>query len=160
MSCSQHYQGPVFHRPNAPLQAVTQQRFWAPLYASFRARTAANLVDRTIMVGALMLLFLAGTPLVGEKTCVAGTSDASQCTLTDAAALWTLALWVVWLLGVIVYFSWTWQGSGQTLGMRAVRIKMVSDADPFQTISTGRAVLRVVVRTFPYLMRLGWFDSL
>lgn len=131
-----------------------------PQYASFGARFAANVVDAALMFVLLIMVFIASDPLTGEETCAARELGPDECIITDGAALWMLVFWGAWLLVTMVYFAWMWQGSGQTLGMRVARIKMVSDLDPNQTISTGRAVLRVTVRTGLNLMCIGWLGSL
>lgn len=132
---------------------------YAPQYGSFWARLAAGLADGTLMFILLIFLVIVSSPLTGQETCVANEFGPDTCTVTDAAGLWSLLVLAVWLLITMVYFAWMWRASGQTLGMRVAKIKMVSDTDPSRTISTGRAVLRVVVRTGLNLMCLGWLGS-
>ena len=131
------YQQPGQPDPYAP-------HGYAPQYGSFGARLAAGLTDAALMFILLVLLVLVTDPLTGEQTCVANEIGPDECTLTDA----------------MVYFAWMWRRSGQTLGMRVAKIKMVRDSDPSRTISPGRSVLRVVVRTGLNLMCIGWLGSL
>ena len=133
---------------------------YAPQYGSFGARLAAGLTDAAFLFILLLVVFAASSPLTGQEACVSNEFGPDTCTATETAGLWSVFFWVIWLLITMVYFAWMWRRSGQTLGMRVAKIKMVRDSDPSRTISAGRSVLRVVVRTGLNLMCIGWLGSL
>jgi uncharacterized RDD family membrane protein YckC len=81
-------------------------------------------------------------------------------------------LFILWLeLVPLLFFTWFWQRGGQTIGMRAWRLRLVShDGEP---VTLGRAVLRFFTALLSWLplglgflwvlvdpQRLAWHDHL
>jgi uncharacterized RDD family membrane protein YckC len=97
-------------------------------FAGFSRRLAAALVDWLIVLVALWLTAVIRAT-VGEG---------------DGGA-WSAALTVASVVALpLLYFSLLWTRRGQTYGMRAAEIRMVS-TDTWETPNTPRALLRACV---------------
>jgi uncharacterized RDD family membrane protein YckC len=94
-------------------------------FAGFSRRLAAGLIDSLIVLAALWVTFIVRAAL-GDP---------------DAGAALTLASIV---LVPLLYFGLLWPRKGQTLGMRAVEIRLVS-TDTWEPPSRARASFRAFV---------------
>jgi uncharacterized RDD family membrane protein YckC len=121
-------------------------------FAGAGARLVAYLVDTFIQTGLTIALLLVGF-----------------------AAAFTVPLLVVlcvlaWLVMAVAYFPYFWSTSGQTPGMKMLRIKVVRDLDG-GPVSIGQAILRLIgywvssavfylgfIWIFVDRRRRGWMD--
>lgn len=95
---------------------------------------AVAMVSAMIMIVTLLLLFENG---VLDKEGMEHTSDVIQNSLLYKTIL------QVWVSGwVIGFFVWFWRNGGQTIGMRAWRMRLFSTND--KPLGYGRAFLRMV----------------
>lgn len=116
-------------------------------FAGYGARLVAYIVDG-IVVGAATVVATVVLSLV-----IAAFSSSGSDT---AAALSSLLLVVVVLLIGIGYFPYFWARSGQTPGMRVLRIRVVRDRDG-GPVGGGQAVLRFIGYIINSLVfYLGW----
>lgn len=74
---------------------------------------------------------------------------------------WGLLMFLGWMICLVIFFCYFWRKSGQTLGMRAWRMKLVSH--DFTTPSIEQCLIRCFVAPFSLLLLgLGyfwrWFD--
>ncbi len=99
--------------------------------AGFGRRLAALTYD-SLLLAALLMIFTAGALLFTHGAAV----------VPDTAGRWVYA-YRAGLVGVIGgYFVLNWARSGQTLGMRAWRLRTVDEHG--RRLAPGRALLRVV----------------
>jgi|SRR5690554_857419 len=74
---------------------------------------------------------------------------------------WGLLMFLGWMIVLVIFFCYFWRRSGQTLGMRAWRMKLVSQ--DLTTPSLKQCLIRCLVAPFSLLfLGLGyfwrWFD--
>lgn len=95
---------------------------------------AVGMVAAMVMIVTLLVLFENGVLDKGEME---HTSEVIQHSLLYTTLL---QLWVFsWVIG---FFVWFWRNGGQTIGMRAWRMRLFSTND--QPLGYGRAFLRMV----------------
>lgn len=106
-------------------------------------RLAAIFYDSMLLAAALFLAALPAAPLLGEQP--------------STAALLLFRLYL--LLIIFAFFAWFWAHGGQTLGMRAWRVKLQNrQSGP---VTLWQLMLRFIVATFSWLLfGLGFIWSL
>ncbi|MGM0595206.1 MAG: RDD family protein [Pseudomonadota bacterium] len=106
-------------------------------------RLAAILYDSMLLAAILFLAALPAAPLLGEQPTMPA----------------LLAFRFYLLLILFTFFAWFWSHGGQTLGMRAWRVKLQNrQSGP---ISLWQLMLRFIVATFSWLaFGLGFIWSL
>ncbi len=62
--------------------------------------------------------------------------------------------WVLALVALIAFFGVFWRKQGQTLGMQAWRVKLVTQDDPSKQVTWSQVITRVVVACLPLLAAL------
>ncbi|GAA0858660.1 RDD family protein [Aliiglaciecola litoralis] len=113
--------------------------------ASFFRRLAAMIYDILVAVAVGMcagLIFLVVTLISFQNGWIDQQGYAHFMDFFQQSLLFnTLAqAWVgLWIVG---FFLWFWKNGGQTIGMRAWRLRLFSTTD--QPMSYGRALLRIV----------------
>ncbi len=121
---------------------MTQQSHPLP-HCGLLRRLAAIFYDALLLAAVLFLAALPATPILGETP--------------SSAAL--LAFRVYLLLIIFAFFAWFWSHGGQTLGMRAWRIRL-QNRNP-GPVSLWQLMLRFIVATFSWLaFGLGFLWSL
>lgn len=138
------------HSPSAPASTNTP-----PPTAGVLRRFAAIVYDSLLLValsigyGALALLvnvLIQGEPLEGQKV---------------QWGHWNIVVFIGWILTLTGFFCYFWRRSGQTLGMRAWRMRLVNLELRAPTLS--QCLIRCLVAPFSlFLGGLGyfwrWFD--
>jgi uncharacterized RDD family membrane protein YckC len=154
-------QPPVMQPGYPPPTAVVDGPAPGVKFAGFAQRLVGYLIDG-VVVGVLVWVVII---VLGIIVGVMGSAGA------DALAGISALIMVIAVLGIsILYFPYFWQKSGQTPGMRVMRIKVVRDADG-GPISWGPALIRLVgfwISSFVFYIgflwvfvdkrRRGWFD--
>ena len=97
-------------------------------------RRLAALVYDTLLVLPIVMASIALS--MGVRTLIYGTAEGDM----NQAALNPLLVQFIALVAVTAFFSWFWLRSGQTLGMQAWRIKLVSYRG--ETVSARQAIYR------------------
>lgn len=106
-------------------------------------RLAAILYDSLLLAAILFMASLPATPMLGEAPSIA------------AIMLFRFYL----LLVIFAFFAWFWSHGGQTLGMRAWRIRLQSRTG--RPVTLWQLMLRFIVATFSWLVfGLGFLWSL
>jgi uncharacterized RDD family membrane protein YckC len=154
---------PPYQQPGYPQQYPTAMDGPAPgvRFAGIGQRIIGYIIDGFV-VGILgtVVFFVLG--LLAAALSSAG---------ADALAGISALLMVVAFFGImLLYFPYFWQASGQTPGMKLMRIRVVRDADG-GPITWGPAVIRLIgfwVSSFVFYIgflwvfvdkrRRGWFD--
>ncbi len=112
-------------------------------HCSLGRRLAAILYDSLLLAAILFLASLLVLPLMGDHPSI------------GALLLFRLYL----LLIIFAFFAWFWTHGGQTLGMRAWRIRL-QNRNP-GPISLWQVMLRFIIATFSWLLLgLGFLWSL
>ena len=120
------------HTSNFP-RAGFVRRLAAMVYDLLVA-VAVGMVAAMVMIVTLLVLFENG---VLDKGGIEHTSEVIQ------SSLFYRTLLQVWVLSwVIGFFVWFWRNGGQTIGMRAWRMRLFSTDD--KPLGYGRAFLRMV----------------
>ncbi len=170
------YPTPTPHGP-APYYGPPQQYGWRPPpvpvapdgrpLADFGTRLLSHLIDTSILTGIALVLFVpvifgAVFVLMPDVTgSVAGTAPTADDMVADFLVpllLIELGLVLVLLAGYYVYFVEMMYRSGQTLGKKLMKIRVVP-LEPGRTLSRGMAAKRyliefpvgIVVPLFTYL---------
>ena len=116
-------------------QAYTAQ----PVYGGFWIRFVAIVIDGIIIAIPIIVVAV----IVGATIGFTSASQNATTQQTNAAA--NGATGIVQLLAIVIqagYFIYFWS-RGQTLGMRLFRLRVV-DANTYQPISVGKAVVRFI----------------
>jgi len=121
-------------------------------FAGPGARLVAYIVDTFIQTGATLALVLAGVAFA------------------VSVPLLVVVCILGWLVMIVGYFPYFWSTSGQTPGMKMLRIKVVRDLDG-GPVSIGQAILRLIgywvssavfylgfIWIFVDRRRRGWMD--
>ncbi|TDF39308.1 RDD family protein [Alteromonadaceae bacterium M269] len=114
--------------------------------ASFFRRLAAMVYDVLVSVAvgmvAAMVMLLVLVILLENGVLDKGTSEHVSDVIQQSVVYKTLIqVWVaVWVLG---FFTWFWKNGGQTIGMRAWRLRLFSTNS--KSLSYGRVLLRILV---------------
>lgn len=129
--------------PNAPAPqpapARLLRRFAAMIYDSLLLMALALAYGAVVV---LLNVLLQGAPAEGEKL---------------HWGLWRLPVFMGMLMVMVGFFCFFWRRSGQTLGMRAWRLKLV-DQDSAAPASLKQCVLRAVLAPASLLcLGLGYF---
>lgn len=106
--------------------------------AGFPRRLAALLYD-AFLLAALLVVFTSGAVLLNHRTAVA----------PDTAGAWVYPYRAGLILVVAGYYVLNWTRSGQTLGMRAWRLRAVTEAGAPLTLRA--AALRCVCGALAWL---------
>lgn len=117
-----------------------------PAACGLPRRLLAMLYDGLVVVALWILAGALALPITGAGT-RAGTDPG-----------FTLYLLLIWY----GYFAWCWQHGGMTLGMRAWRIRLLSDTDePLTWWRSGQRLLAAVVSALPAGAGFIWslFDA-
>ncbi|WP_343034674.1 RDD family protein [Alteromonas ponticola] len=120
-------------QPNNLKRASFFKRLLAMIYDTLVA-TAVGMCAAMVIIVTLVVLFHNGVLDMGDY---AQPADAIQ-------ASWQIKLIVqIWVVGWIVgFFLWFWKRGGQTIGMRAWRLKIYNTQDT--PITWTRLVLRLI----------------
>ena len=114
-------------------------------YGGFWIRVVARLLDGLILGIPLSILFVIVLAIFGG---IASTTASSNQNAQNAAGLAFggafLLFYLVVLAIVIGYYIYFWGTSGQTFGMRILKLRVV-DADTGGPIGIGRAVVRYLM---------------
>jgi uncharacterized RDD family membrane protein YckC len=106
--------------------------------AGFGRRFAALVYD-AVLLAALLVVFTAGALIFSHGKAI----------VPETAGVWAY----VYRMGLIAvvggYFEINWIMSGQTLGMRAWRLRTVSDTG--QSLGAGSALLRLILAPLAWL---------
>lgn len=116
---------PVASEPALPATAGVTRRLVALVYDSLL------LLAVSIGYGALALLLnvlIQGQPPEGEKV---------------QWGHWNILVFIGWMVTLILFYCYFWRKSGQTLGMRAWRMKLVDQE--FKTPTIKQCLLRCLV---------------
>ncbi len=124
------------------------------LYAtpSLLRRFAAMLYDSLLLIAVSMLY---GAVMVGLNVLITGTPE------TGGRVTWGVFHWVVfagWIFTIVFFFCYFWHKSGQTLGMKTWRMKIVTQED-LSLPSYRQCVIRCLCAPISFLC-LGagyWF---
>ena len=114
--------------------------------ASFFRRLAAMVYDILVSVAvgmvAAMIMLLVLVILLENGVLDMGAEEHVSDVIQQSALYKTIIqVWVgVWVVG---FFTWFWKNGGQTLGMRAWRLRLFSTND--QSLGYGRVLLRIFV---------------
>jgi uncharacterized RDD family membrane protein YckC len=126
-------------------------------YAGFWIRVVARLVDTLIIGVPFAILFLIVAVAAGAAA--SGSSSSSNGTNGAAAAAFGGIFVLLYLILIVVtfgYWIYFWGSSGQTLGMRFLRLKVV-DANTGGSIGYGRAAIRLLMSFVNSLAcYIGW----
>ena len=130
-------------------------------FASFGARLIGYIID-IVIIGVIGTVVLA---VIGVLIAAAGTNDRGL-----LAGIGFLLAFLVWFAFYVAYFPYFWARTGQTPGMKVMKIKVVRDADG-GPVTPGPAILRLVgywISSFVIYIgfiwvlidkrRRGWFD--
>jgi uncharacterized RDD family membrane protein YckC len=143
---------PVYSPPAAPLAYSQQAGYpaasgFAPprAYGGFWIRVVARLLDGLILGIPLAIVFFIVAAIFGG---IASTTSSSDQNAQNAAALGLGGAFIIFYLLVLVvvigYYIYFWGTSGQTFGMRVLKLRVV-DADTGGPIGIGRAVVRYLM---------------
>lgn len=127
-------------------------------HASLFRRLAALVYDGLIIIA---ILFLGSAIAMVVVSLIMGAES-----ITQEQILVENPIYFGWLMFCwFYYYSWCWQKSGQTLGMKAWRLKLVSEDD--EDVSYSNAMIRFFTAAFGLanfwvLMpgKRGWHDIL
>ncbi len=127
-------------------------------YAGFWIRVVARLVDSLILgipFSILFGVFAAAGGLFASSSSSSNNSNAQGA----AVAIFGSAFILLYLIAIVVtfgYWIYFWGSSGQTLGMRLLRLRVV-DANTGAPIGYGRATIRLLM-TFvnTWACYVGW----
>jgi uncharacterized RDD family membrane protein YckC len=75
---------------------------------------------------------------------------------TETAAVRTVPAWQQWSLAYVAligFYGTFWRQKGQTLGMQAWRVKLVSTETPIR-VTWGQAAGRIIVASMPFILGL------
>ena len=146
--------------PPPPPQAMAQYPgTYAPQvrYGGFWIRLVARLIDGLLLGIPFSILFGIVAALGGVA--VGGTSNADANTQNAAAAGVTGIIVVLALIAGILgigYYIYFWGRSGQTLGMRLFKLRIV-DANTGGPIGYGRAFIRLLMTVVnSWACYIGW----
>ena len=105
-----------------PPELTLDRHVTGPVACGFVRRTLVMLYDAVVILA--LMMFATGLVLLVHPA-----------TVTAGKDFWyTLYLLIVWFL----YLAWCWQHGGLTLGMRAWRVRLVSDnAQPVGWVQSG-----------------------
>lgn len=113
--------------------------------AGFFRRLAALIYDTLVavavgMVAAMVMLISMLLLVENGVFSLQGHANFSELFQHNSLYRYTLQGWVgLWVVG---FFLWFWRNGGQTIGMRAWRLRIFSTND--QTFGYGRALLRLI----------------
>ena len=62
--------------------------------------------------------------------------------------------WILALIALVAFFGTFWRQQGQTLGMQAWRVKLVTQDDPSKQVTWRQVITRVAVASLPLLAAL------
>ena len=151
--------GGMMPPPPPPMGGYQPVPGYAPAanYGGFWIRVVARLVDGLIIGVPFAILFLIVAVAVGAAA--SGSSSSSNSTNGAAAAAFGGVFVLLYLIVLVVtfgYWIYFWGSSGQTLGMRLLRLKVV-DADTGGSIGYGRAAIRLLMSFVNSLAcYIGW----
>jgi uncharacterized RDD family membrane protein YckC len=161
---------PLYTPPPAPLASpsgvpagysYTPQ----PSYGGFWIRFLASLIDSAILYFSSLIVSVIvstiGTAL-GWFASASTYSPEAPATVTPIGLIVVALLLLAFLVWNVGYFVYFWS-TGGTLGMKLLRLR-VADADTFQPIGIGRALLRylgIIVASLACYIGLIWaaFDD-
>jgi uncharacterized RDD family membrane protein YckC len=159
------YQAPstpsVYSPPPAPMQyAPPQYAGPQPTYAGFWIRVVARLIDGLLLgipFGILFVLFaVVGGVFANSTSSTTSTTDAQNTAAAAAFGGGFLLLYVIVLVVQVAYWIYFWGSSGQTLGMRALHLRVV-DADTGAPIGYARATVRFLMSIVnSWACYIGW----
>jgi uncharacterized RDD family membrane protein YckC len=134
-------------------------------YAGFGVRTGAYLIDAILLFVVALLFSPAFGGFLKDNLTVVNGELVNLRTVNPAVSLFNV------LIGAI-YFIGFWSASGRTLGMRALRLRVVRAADG-HPITIGQAVIRYIGLLISFLVVLigviwvaidprkqGWHDKM
>jgi uncharacterized RDD family membrane protein YckC len=136
-----------------------------PSYGGFWIRFLANIIDSAILYLSSLIVSITVTTIgtaLGWFASPSTYNPQGPATFTLAGLIVVLALLVVLVAWNVGYFVYFWS-TGGTLGMKLLRLR-VADADTFQPIGIGRALLRYlgfIIASIPCYLGLIWaaFDD-
>ncbi|MBL0202844.1 MAG: RDD family protein [Candidatus Microthrix sp.] len=96
----------------------------------------------------------------GSTTCTYDEFGFETCELNGTASAFLAVAALMWFVGAWLYFAWPWSTSGQTLGMKVTKIKMVDQNNFAETVSFGRASWRFLFRWGTNCCCVGGLGSL
>ena len=144
-----------------------------PTYGGFWIRWLANVIDSAILYLSALIVSVIVTTIESALGWIQSstTFNPQAPAITPAGLVVGLALLLVLLMWIVGYYVYCWS-IGSTLGMKLLRLR-VADADTFQPIGIGRALLRylgfIVAGLVCYLgliwaafddRKQGWHDKL
>ena len=113
--------------------------------AGFFRRLAAMIYDFLVAVAVGMcagLVMLVALLIMFESQIIDQTGHEHFMDLMQHSIVYPLILQIWVTLWVVCFFLWFWRNGGQTIGMRAWRLRLFSTND--KTFGYGRALLRLV----------------
>jgi uncharacterized RDD family membrane protein YckC len=131
-----------------------------PTYAGFWIRVVARLIDGLLLgipFGILFVLFaVVGGVFANSTSSTTSTTDAQNTAAAAAFGGGFLLLYVIVLVVQVAYWIYFWGSSGQTLGMRALHLRVV-DADTGAPIGYARATVRFLMSIVnSWACYIGW----
>ena len=151
----------VYSPTPAPMQyAAPQYAGPQPTYAGFWIRVVARLIDGLLLgipFGVLFVVFaVVGGVFANSTTSTTSTTDAQNTAAAAAFGGGFLLLYVIFLVVQVGYWIYFWGSSGQTLGMRALHLRVV-DADTGGPIGYARATVRFLMSIVnSWACYIGW----
>lgn len=127
------------HHTSATEPALNSQR------AGFIRRLAAMIYDTLVatavgMCAAMVLIVFLVVALKNGLLDLSGFSEPADLIQSSVFYKSIIQVWVVaWVLG---FFLWFWRRGGQTLGMRAWRLRIFSTVE--EPVTWGRLILRLI----------------
>lgn len=125
----------------------------APLMPSPVWRRIAALVYDTLILLALSFLYGATITTIAVQ---------QGSTPQEYQPMFQTPLFLMgWVLCLLSFYCWFWHKSGQTLGMRTWRLKLIQDKKSAQTPTWGQCLLRSLISPPAILLfGLGYWYSL
>lgn len=110
--------------------------------AGLLRRLGAVISDSLVVVGMMLLGTLLFVPVLSHL-------DAKAMTPSEVGWLWSVIYWF-WLLSIwMVFFGYFWSRSGQTVGMRAWRLRVENNAG--ELLTWRQSLIRLWAAVVPWL---------